>query len=214
MTDLVLLGAPGVGKGTQGVLLADRLGARKIATGDILREAVREGTEIGLRAKQYMDAGELVPDAVILDLVRDALARADGGAVFDGFPRTIPQAESLQGMLAELDRPLAAVVVIDVPEETIVRRMSGRRVCTGCGRVYNLHTDAPVRAGVCDVCGGALTQRSDDEEATVRRRLEVYRTLTEPLIAFYSATPVPVHYVDGDRTVEDVQADIASLIGR
>lgn len=214
MTDLVLLGAPGVGKGTQGALLADRLGAKKIATGDILRDAVRAGTEVGLRAKGFMDAGELVPDAVILDLVRDALAEAGGGAIFDGFPRTIPQAEALQRLLAELDRPLDAVVVIDVPEDTIVLRMVGRRVCTGCGRVYNVLTEPPARPDVCDVCGGALVQRSDDEEATVRRRLQVYRTATEPLIAFFRGTAVPVHHVDGDRPIEQVQDDIATLIGR
>lgn len=214
MTDLVLLGAPGAGKGTQGALLADRLGARKIATGDILREAVREGTDVGLRAKGYMDAGELVPDAVILDLVRDALGRAEGGAVFDGFPRTIPQAEALQRLLAEMERPLDAVLVIDVPEDAIVLRMTGRRVCSTCGRVYNVLTEPPAQPDLCDVCGGTLVQRSDDEESTVRRRLQVYRTATEPLIAFYQATPVPVHHVQGDRPVEVVQTEIAALLGR
>lgn len=211
----MLLGAPGVGKGTQGALLADRLGARKIATGDILRDAVRRGSEVGLRAKRYMDAGELVPDAVILDLVRESLVEAESGgrAIFDGFPRTVPQAESLDMTLGELGRALNAVVVIDVPEETIVRRMAGRRVCSGCGQVYNLFTEPPQHSGVCDICGVGLVQRADDEETTVRRRLQVYRTATEPLVAFYSASATPVHRIDGDQPVDQVQADILTRLG-
>ena len=212
--NLVLLGAPGAGKGTQGVLLADRLVAQKITTGDLLRDAVRAGTDLGRRAKEYMDAGELVPDALILDLVREVLggAEANGGVVFDGFPRTIPQAESLDRTLDELGRPVDAVVVIDVPEDTIVKRMSGRRSCAECGRVYNIDTEPPAQPGICDVCGGALVQRADDREDTVRHRLSVYRTTTEPLIAFYEATDTPVHRVDGDRPVDQVQSEILARL--
>lgn len=214
--NLVLLGAPGAGKGTQGALLAERIGAHKLATGDLLRAAVRAGSELGRRAKAYMDAGELVPDALILDLVRDTLAGGDsnGNAIFDGFPRTVPQAESLNGMLRELDTPLDAVLVIDVPEEKIVQRMSGRRTCANCGRIYNLHTDPPTRSQVCDVCGGMLTQRADDREETVRHRLSVYREATEPLIAFYEMSDAPVHRVDGDQPVEQVQSQILERLGR
>lgn len=214
--NLVLLGAPGAGKGTQGALLAERISAHKLATGDLLREAVRAGSELGRRAKAYMDVGELVPDALILDLVRDTLAagESDGNAVFDGFPRTVPQAERLNSMLRELGSPLDAVVVIDVPEEKIVRRMSGRRTCANCGRIYNLHTDPPTRSDVCDVCGGMLTQRADDREETVRHRLSVYRQTTEPLIAFYETSDAPVHRVDGDQPVEQVQLEILERLGR
>lgn len=214
--NVVLLGAPGAGKGTQGALLAERIGARKIATGDILREAVRTGTELGQRAKTYMDAGELVPDELILDMVRYTLATGgqDGNAIFDGFPRTVPQAESLDVTLRELGHPLDAVVVIEVPEEKIVERMSGRRTCPRCGRIYNLHSDPPAQEGICDACGGTLTQRVDDYEETVRHRLAVYRQNTEPLIAFYEAGEAPVHRVDGDRPVEQVQSDILSLLHR
>jgi adenylate kinase len=214
--NLILLGAPGAGKGTQGALLAGRIGAHKLATGDLLREAVRAGSELGRRAKSYMDAGELVPDALILDLVRDTLAQGDSDpkAIFDGFPRTVPQAESLNAMLRELGTPLDGVVVIDVPEEKIVQRMSGRRTCSDCGRIYNLHTDPPAQRDVCDVCGGKLTQRVDDHEETVRHRLSVYREATEPLIAFYENSSIPVHRVDGDRPVEQVQSKILGRLGR
>ncbi len=211
--DLILLGAPGAGKGTQGALLAERLGVPKIATGDILRDAVKRGTELGLEAKRYMDAGELVPDSVVFGLVRDALdaPAAAGGAIFDGFPRNAAQAETLDSILGEHARRVDAVVQIDVPDEAIVRRMSGRRSCPDCGRVYNVYTDPPKAEGVCDACGGALAQRTDDREETVRHRLEVYRTATAPLVAFYERTGRPVHTVDGDRPIEQVQAE---LLGR
>jgi len=203
--DLILLGAPGAGKGTQGALLGERLGIPKIATGDMLREALRAGTPLGLEAKRYMDAGELVPDQVILGMVRDRLALPDaaGGAIFDGFPRNVPQAESLGSILAELGRSIDAVVSIEVAEETIVRRMTGRRTDPETGKVYHVEHNPPppeVRERV--------VQRDDDREETVRHRLEVYRTTTEPLIAFYRDAGVPLHAVDGDRPIEQVQAEI------
>jgi adenylate kinase len=209
--DLILLGAPGAGKGTQGALLATRLGIPKIATGDMLRDALRQGTELGREAKKYMDAGELVPDSVILGLVRDALSlpEAKGGAVFDGYPRNVAQAESLGAMLKELGRGIDAVVNIDVPAEAIVRRMSGRRTDPETGTVYHVeHNPPPAEVA------GRVVQRPDDAEETVRNRLRVYREATEPLVAFYRAAGLPVHDVPGDRPIEEVQADIMGRLGR
>lgn len=202
---LILLGAPGAGKGTQGSQLADTLGIPKIATGDILRAAVRDGTPLGLRAKGFMDAGELVPDDVILGLVRDALdaPQAAKGAIFDGFPRNVAQARSLEEILAEAGRRIDGVVVLDVPDDAIVERMTGRRTDPETGEVYHL-THNPPPAGIAD----RVVQRVDDQEETVRHRLEVYARQTEPLIAFYAGKGVPVHNVDGTRSIDEVQANI------
>jgi adenylate kinase len=204
---LILLGAPGSGKGTQGSQLADRLGVPKIATGDILRAAVRDRTELGLRAKSYMDAGELVPDALILDLVREVLAEpsSHSGAIFDGFPRTVPQAEKLSEILESMGRRLDAVVVLEVPDEAIVERMSGRRTDPDTGQVYHLVHNPPP-ADIAD----RLTQRPDDREDTVRHRLSVYAQQTAPLIAHYENDGVQVHRVDGTAAIEKVQRDILS----
>lgn len=207
--DLILLGAPGAGKGTQGALLAERLGVPKIATGDILREAVRAESQLGREARRYMDAGELVPDEVILGLVRDVLSNSDseGGAIFDGFPRTIAQAEGLDQILAELRREIDAVVVIDVPEETIVERMSGRRTDPVTGEVYHLRHNPPP-PGV----EHRLVQREDDREGTVRRRLTVYREITAPLIHYYERSETPIHTVDGARAIDVVHADVVARV--
>jgi adenylate kinase len=162
-----------------------------------------------------MDAGELVPDAVILDLVREVLVsdlRNDGGFILDGFPRTLPQAEALDRLLADLGRPLDAVVVIDVPDEALVQRLSGRRTCPGCGEVYNIYFSPPRAPGVCDRCGGALTERADDTAETVRHRLEVYRKQTAPLIAYYEASTTPVWHVDGDQPSAEVEAAINRVL--
>ncbi|HEV2148153.1 MAG TPA: adenylate kinase [Longimicrobiaceae bacterium] len=209
--DLILLGAPGAGKGTQGALLAEKLGIPKIATGDMLREAVRDGTELGREARRFMDAGELVPDEVILGMVRERLSQPDaaGGAIFDGYPRNAAQAKSLDRMLGELDRSIDAVVSIEVPEDAIVRRMTGRRTDPETGRVYHVEHNPPP-AGVADRC----VQREDDREETVRHRLQVYRTTTEPLVAYYRESGVPLHAVDGDRPIEQVQGEILELLGR
>lgn len=206
---LILLGAPGAGKGTQGSRLAERLGVPKIATGDILRAAVRKGTELGRQAKGYMDAGELVPDAVILGLVREALASdtAREGAIFDGFPRNVSQAGSLEQILAETGRALDGVVVLDVPDDAIVERLSGRRTDPETGTVYHL-THNPPPAGV----GDRVVQRPDDREETVRHRLSVYAEQTEPLIAHYEAAGVPVHRVDGTRPIDEVQSSLVGLL--
>lgn len=209
--DLILLGAPGAGKGTQSSLLAERLEMAKIATGDILRDAVRRGTELGLEAKAFMDAGELVPDAVIFGLVKSALASpaAEAGAIFDGFPRNVPQAQKLEEILEEMGRTLGAVVVIDVPEEVLVRRMSGRRTDPETGNVYHVeHNPPPAEVA------SRVIQREDDREETVRHRLQVYRAATEPLISFYEAAEVPVYHVRGDRSIDLVRDEIVSLVGR
>lgn len=201
--NIILLGAPGAGKGTQGALLVDRRGMARIATGDLLRDAVRRGTALGQKAKGYMDAGELVPDDVILGLVRETIERG-GDFVFDGFPRTAGQAAALDTLLDESGAKLDAVVVVDVPDDVLVRRISGRRSCPECGAVYNVYFQPPEQEGICDRCGASLTQRADDTEDTVQRRLAVYREQTEPLIRHYRDAGVPVVTVDGDRDVEEV----------
>jgi adenylate kinase len=208
--DLVLLGAPGAGKGTQGALLAETLGIPKIATGDMLRDAVRQGTELGLKAKAIMDAGHLVSDDIVLGLVRERLG-SDGaaGAVFDGYPRNVAQARSLDGLLGELGRRIEAVVFIDVDDDDIVRRMTGRRTDPETGVVYHEEHNPPP-AEIAPRC----VQREDDREETVRHRLEVYRQSTAPLVDYYREAGVPVHTVDGGRAIPAVQGEILGLLGR
>jgi adenylate kinase len=186
--NLVLLGPPGSGKGTQGDRLAARRGVPKYSTGDMLRDAVRRGTPLGSDAKRYMDAGELVPDEVVLGLVREALTapEATKGFILDGFPRTVAQAEGLQGLLEERGVRLDAVVYFDVPEEELIRRLAGRRVCPSCGAVFNVHSDPPAVAGTCDNCENELETRQDDREETVRVRLRVYHEHSEPLLRWYA----------------------------
>lgn len=205
---LILLGAPGAGKGTQGALLAKEHGLSKIATGDILREAVRRDTALGRKAKSYMDVGELVPDALILEMVREVLRAENRGFVLDGFPRTLDQAAGLSGILEELGIELDAVVVLHVPDDVLVKRISGRRSCPECDQVYNVYYHPPEEAGRCDRCGAELVRRTDDDADTVKRRIEVYNRQTRPLIDYYEASDVPVEYVDGTQDVGDVQADI------
>lgn len=217
--NLLLLGAPGAGKGTQGALLAERYGIPKISTGDLLREAVRQGTPLGQKAKSYMDAGELVPDEVMLGLIREELAedsspdeKVEHGFILDGFPRTLPQAQGLDRLLDEIGRPLDAVIVVAVPDDVLIRRLSGRRTCASCGAVYNVYLEPPRTPGKCDRCGGTLTERPDDAAATVRRRLQIYHEQTEPLVAYYERSRTPVHRVDGDQPVEEVQRAIMGML--
>jgi adenylate kinase len=213
--DIILFGPPGAGKGTQGTLLAERFGLLRLSTGDLLREAVRQGTPLGREARRYMDAGELVPDDVILGLVREYLeSEGEAGVIFDGFPRTKEQARALDALLAELGRHIEAVLVLEVADETLVRRISGRRSCPACGAVYNIHLDPPATPGKCDRCGSDLVGRADDEEATVRRRLAVYRSQTAPVIGYYErAGRARVERVPGDRTVDQVQQSLVHLLG-
>lgn len=210
----ILLGPPGVGKGTQGVQLCEELGWRHLSTGDLLREHRRKGTELGREAQRYMDAGELVPDDVILDMVRNELASTEKrSVVFDGFPRTVPQAEGLDRVLADLGERVDGVVVLEADPEVLVKRLAGRRSCPECGAVYNVHFNPPTEEGVCDRCGHALVHRSDDQPDTVRNRLRVYEKQTAPLIDYYEGSGARVIRVNGDQPVEAVQADIRDAVG-
>lgn len=202
---LILLGAPGAGKGTQAELICQRLHIPAISTGNILREALKSGTELGRKAKTFMDAGNLVPDDVVIDMLKERIAQPDckDGFILDGFPRTIPQAEALDAMGVVIDR----VIDIEVPDEKIVTRMSGRRVCEKCGASYHLVYNPPKVEGVCDKCAGALVQRKDDNAETVRDRLTVYHNQTEPLKSYYAAQG-KLFEVNGDRDVEVIAADI------
>jgi adenylate kinase len=211
---VILLGPPGVGKGTQAARLADSEGWEHVSTGDLLRAARRDGTELGKKAQAFMDAGELVPDSLILDLVRDHLkgVAPEAGILFDGFPRTTAQAEGLGGVLKEVRRKVGRVVVFEAPDETLVERLSGRRSCPDCGAVYNVHLSPPEQEGVCDRCGGKLVQRADDKPETVRHRLEVYQELTQPLIAWYEQSEARVARVPADQPVDDVQTDFRAAV--
>lgn len=181
---LILLGAPGAGKGTQAEIICQKKNIPTISTGNILREALKSGTEMGLKAKSYMESGQLVPDEILIGIIKDRLSEEDcqNGFILDGFPRTIPQAEALDAMGVEID----AVLDIEVPDEEIVPRMSGRRVCEACGSSYHVQYKQPKEEGKCDSCGGTLVQRKDDHPDTVKERLEVYHTQTEPLKEYYS----------------------------
>jgi adenylate kinase len=205
---LILLGAPGAGKGTQGALLANRLGIQRIVTGDILRTAVRDDSPLGREARRYMDAGELVPDDLIIDMLREVLAESRNGFIMDGFPRTLDQAISLDGTLRDMDLDLDAVIVLDVPEDVLVKRISGRRACPHCGAVYNVYFEPPRQPGTCDRCGAELAQRADDQEDTVLHRLQVYHRQTRPVIDHYRERGTPVQVVDGDRPVDNVEAAV------
>jgi adenylate kinase len=212
--NLVLFGPPGAGKGTQGTVLAEKRGLMKISTGDILRDAVRAGTTLGSEAKKFMDAGELVPDAVILGLVREAIQDAGNGFIMDGFPRTIAQAEGVDRILRELKTSIDAVVVLDVPDEALVQRLSGRRSCPNCGSVYNVYFDKPKVAEQCDRCNSKLVQRADDQRDTVVRRLEVYKAQTSPIIDYYQKHGADIQFIKGDRSIDEVQRDILQIVDR
>lgn len=198
--NIILLGAPGAGKGTQAAVICEKLNIPTISTGNIIREALKNGTEMGLKAKSYMDAGKLVPDEVVIGIVKERLAQDDcaNGFILDGFPRTIPQAEALDAMGVVIDK----VIDIEVADEVIVNRLSGRRVCEKCGRTYHLESLKPKAEGICDDCGGTLVQRKDDSIETVKARLDIYHNETEPLKDYYAKQNKLV-VVEGQDTVED-----------
>lgn len=201
--NLILLGAPGAGKGTQAEVICNHLSIPAISTGNIIREALANGTEMGLKAKSYIDAGQLVPDEVVIGIIRERLAKDDcaNGFILDGFPRTIPQAEALDQMGIVIDK----VVDIEVPDEKITARMSGRRVCSKCGASYHMMYKKPAQEGVCDVCGAELIQRKDDHPDTVLDRLKIYHEQTEPLKDYYAKTG-KLRIVEGQEEVADTTA--------
>ena len=200
---LILLGAPGAGKGTQAEVICNALNIPAISTGNIIREALAQGTEMGLKAKSFMDAGQLVPDDVVIGIIKERLAKDDcaNGFILDGFPRTIPQAEALDAMGVIIDK----VIDIEVPDEKIAARMSGRRVCKDCGSSYHLEYKAPKAEGVCDACDGELIQRKDDAPETVLDRLAVYHKQTEPLKDYYSKKGI-LRIVEGQEEIADTSA--------
>ncbi len=211
---LIMLGAPGAGKGTQAARVAAKLNIPHISTGDIFRANIKEGTELGKKAKSYMDAGGLVPDELVCDLVADRIAKDDcsGGFILDGFPRTIPQAEALDAAVTAMGTKIDYAVDIDVPDEAIVSRMGGRRACVGCGATYHVVYKAPKQEGICDNCGGELILRDDDKPETVQTRLNVYHEQTQPLIDYYSGKGSLVT-VDGTQDMDSVFASILEKIG-
>ena len=211
---VVLLGPPGVGKGTQAVRLVDELSAAHVSTGDLLRAARREGTELGKTAQGFMDRGELVPDDLILDLVKEHLGGIDASTdvMFDGFPRTTDQATGLGAALEASGRKVDAVVLFEAPDDVLIKRLSGRRSCPDCGAVYNAYFSPPAAEGVCDRCGGALVHRADDEPETVTRRLQVYLDQTAPLIAFYEDHPAAMTRIAADREVEEIYAEFRAAV--
>lgn len=211
---IVMLGAPGAGKGTQAKKIASRYGIPHISTGDIFRANIKNGTELGKKAKTYMDQGLLVPDELVVDLVVDRVNQADceKGYILDGFPRTIPQAEALDKALASQGQKIDFAIEVDVPDENIIRRMSGRRACVGCGATYHLVYAAPKQEGACDACGAELILRDDDKPETVEKRLGVYHEQTKPLIDYYTSAGI-LKTVDGTVDIEEVFAAVVSILG-
>ena len=211
---IIMLGAPGAGKGTQAKMIAEKCGIPHISTGDIFRANIKNGTELGAKAKEYMDKGLLVPDELVCDLVVDRIQQADceKGYILDGFPRTIPQAEALENALNAIEQKLDYAIDIDVPDENIINRMSGRRACVGCGATYHVLFNPTKVEGKCDVCGESLILRDDDKPETVKKRLDVYHTQTQPLIDFYTERKVLVE-VDGTQSMDKVFDDIMKLRG-
>lgn len=211
---IIMLGAPGAGKGTQAKQIAGKYNIPHISTGDIFRANIKNNTELGQKAKTYMDQGLLVPDELTCDLVVDRIQQDDcvNGFVLDGFPRTIPQAEALENALAKLNESMDFAIDVDVPDENIVNRMSGRRACLKCGATYHIISIPPKKEGVCDNCGSELVIRDDDKPETVQKRLNVYHEQTQPLIDFYSKKGI-LKSVDGTQPMDKVFEDIVNILG-
>lgn len=210
---LVLLGPPGAGKGTQAANIVEAFQIPHISTGDIFRKNLKENTPLGLKAKEYMDKGLLVPDELVVDLVQDRLAQEDckAGFMLDGFPRTVVQAEALDRVLADMDMDLSAVLNIEVDQDLLLKRITGRRICRSCGATYHVEFNPPAKEGICDLCGGELYQRDDDVEETVAKRLEVYNEQTQPLIDFYNKTGVLID-INGQQDIDKVFEDIKKAL--
>ena len=213
MLNLILMGLPGAGKGTQAEKIKEKYNIPHISTGDMFRLAIKEGTDLGLKAKGFMDQGELVPDEVTIGIVKERLSKADceNGFLLDGFPRTIAQAEALQELLTELNRKINYVLHVDVPEEKLVERLTGRRICPTCGTTYHVVYNPPKVEGVCDKDGSTLIQREDDQPETVKKRLSVNIKQTKPLLDFYQDKGYLVT-VDGDREIDEVFQDIQAIL--
>jgi adenylate kinase len=211
----VLLGAPGSGKGTQGVVLSNKFNIPQISTGDLLRAAVKAGTELGKKAKSAMDAGALVSDDIVIGLIRERLSEDDAqnGYILDGFPRNIPQAEALDAMLEQLGQPLQGVVLLDVPFEELMQRLTGRRTCKDCGAIYNIYLSPPKNEGHCDRCAGELFQREDDNEETIGNRLKVYEEQTAPLIGFYQ-NQNKLHSITGTGDIDDITNQVGAVFDK
>lgn len=211
--NIVLLGAAGAGKGTQAAKIVEAYGLTHISTGDIFRKNVAEGTPLGVEAKRYMDAGQLVPDEVVIAMVKDRLSQPDceAGFMLDGFPRTLPQAEALEGALASMGIGLDAVIAIEVPRDILMGRLTSRRQCRQCGRIYNVMGEMPATEGVCDTCGGEVYQRDDDTVEAATKRLNDYDAITSALVPFYSDKGI-LRELDGDRPVDAVFADIKNIL--
>ena len=207
---IVFMGPPGSGKGTQAQILAQKLKIPQISSGDLLREAVAHTTEIGKKAKTYMEKGELVPDSIVIELVEERIQN-ENEYILDGFPRNLNQAEQLDTVLSRLELPLNCVVYIDVPLDRLIERLSGRLTCRKCNAIYHKLYNPPTREGVCDVCGGELYQRSDDTESAITQRFETYTQQTEPLIKYYKEKGI-LTVIDGTRTIEEIAADVEENI--
>lgn len=211
---IIMLGAPGAGKGTQAKRIAKKYNIPHISTGDIFRANIKEGTELGKKAKEYMDKGELVPDDITIGMLLDRIHKVDckDGFVLDGFPRTIPQAKSLTEALSKLNESIDYAINIDVPDESIITRMSGRRACLSCGSTYHIKYSAPKKENICDNCGSELVIRDDDKPETVKKRLDVYHKQTQPLIDYYDSEKI-LASVDGTKDMEEVFLDIIAVLG-
>lgn len=211
---IIMLGAPGAGKGTQAIKIAEKYSIPHISTGDIFRANMKKGTELGKKAKVYIDQGLLVPDELVVDLVVDRLGEADckNGYVLDGFPRTIPQAEALEEALKEVGQAINYAINVAVPDENIVKRMSGRRACIECGATYHIDFAPPIKEDICDHCHGNLILRDDDKPETVQKRLGVYHKQTQPLIDYYMDKKLLVN-IDGTQDIDDVFASIVKILG-
>jgi adenylate kinase len=211
--NIILFGPPGAGKGTQAKKLVDFYGIPQISTGDILRANVGEGTELGFAAKAYMDKGELVPDEVLIGIIKNRLKEPDckRGFILDGYPRTVSQADALEVILDEIDKPLDIVLNLEVPSKKLIERISGRLICRNCGASYHMIFNQPKKEGICDICGDEIYQRSDDKEESVQNRLNVYKMQTQPLIDYYLKKGILVT-LEGNKDIDEVLEDIKAIL--